>query len=712
MALAKLIEKQGRTQEARYLESKALSRSRPAVTRRPGDADANRELGHTLFSQGKWDQAIATLREVLRINPEDFESRLNLGVALGMQGKLAEASVELREVTRHVPLHARAHNNLGYVLRRQGQLDEAVAEFREAVRINPYVQAVTNLVEALREVVRLKPDDFEAHNNLGLALKAQGRLDRAIAEHREAIQIKPDHALSHAGLADALLRQGKTGEAIIELREAIRLKPDFAEAHGSLGNSLKVRGKHDEAVAEYREAVRLKPEDAIIHYSLGIVLQAQEKLDEAAVSYREAVRLDTVRGRVGDAIDSLVDALKALGRLDGAVAEYREAVRLKPDDVATMAYLVAMLAERKGWGEIVTLTLRAVERKPDDPSLRHRLALAQLLSGDREGYRRACTSTVEKFGRSEAKFIGEAARACLIAPDPGVDLAAPRRLAEFAANREPKAPWWQYVQGLAFYRAGDFERAIACLNESGKVDPGWDATSLNWPVLAMAHHRLGHGAEARDWLAKARDARGDRSRGIPAATSRSPWHDREEFSILLRESEELIDGKTTDPAVRLPAVLRGEVPAGDAAEVAGLAYAADDRAMYATSARFFAEAFAADPKIAEVPRAGNRYNAARAAARAAAGQGKDEPPPDDAARSKLRRQALGWLKAELERGKKLLESGPPQSRPLIVSTLKHWRQDAGLATIRDAGALAKFPEAERKEWQAFWTDVEAVTAKS
>ncbi len=235
---------------------------------------------------------------------------------------------------------------------------------------------------------------------------------------------------------------------------------------------------------------------------------------------------------------------------------------------------------------------------------------------------------------------------------------------------------------------------------------------MNWPVLAMAHHRLGHGTEAREWLARARNARGDRSRGIPAATSRSPWHDREEFSILLREAEELIDGKSTDPAVRLAAVLRGEESAGDAAQTAGLAYAAADGAMYATSARFFAEAFAAEPKLAEMPKAANRYNAARAAALAAAGKGKDQPPPVDAARTMLRGQALAWLQAERGIWANLLEAGPPQSRPAVVQTLQHWRRDAALATVRDAEALAKLPEAERKEWQALWSDVDALLKRA
>jgi Flp pilus assembly protein TadD len=54
-----------------------------------------------------------------------------------------------------------AHTILGSALRAQGKLDEAVAEYREAIR--------------------LKPDDLSAHNCLGGALRAQGKLDETVA---------------------------------------------------------------------------------------------------------------------------------------------------------------------------------------------------------------------------------------------------------------------------------------------------------------------------------------------------------------------------------------------------------------------------------------------------------------------------------------------------------------------------------------------------
>jgi WD40 repeat protein/serine/threonine protein kinase len=150
----------------------------------------------------------------------------------------------------------------------------------------------------------------------------------------------------------------------------------------------------------------------------------------------------------------------------------------------------------------------------------------------------------------------------------------------------------------------------------------------------------------------------------------------------------------------------------DNAERLTFAQIAYDWKRFAVATRFWAEALESDPKLGDDRQAQHRYNAARAAALAAAGQGKDEPPLDDAAKAKLRGQALDWLKAELTVWGKLLESGPHQARPTIVQTLSHWEKDTDLASIRDAAALAKLPADEQKAFSQLWADVAALLKKA
>ena len=183
----------------------------------------------------------------------------------------------------------------------------------------------------------------------------------------------------------------------------------------------------------------------------------------------------------------------------------------------------------------------------------------------------------------------------------------------------------------------------------------------------------------------------------------------------IEAERELAELDASDPRsaaldARLAAMLKGEAPK-DNAERLALAQRAYDTQRYATASRLWAGALEADPKLADNPQAGNRYNAACAAALAGCGKGKDNPPPDDASKVKLRRQALDWLKAELAAWSKILESGPPQARPVVASTLEHWKEDSDLAGIRDAAALAKLPQEERAACKQLWGDVDRLLSK-
>jgi Tfp pilus assembly protein PilF len=83
-------------------------------------------------------------------------------------------------------------------------------------------------------------------------------VDEAIAEYREAIRLKPDDDDAHSNLGGILcdVRHDYAG-AEAEFRAAIQLRPDYAVVHANLGKALRAQGKVDQAIAEYREAVRL-----------------------------------------------------------------------------------------------------------------------------------------------------------------------------------------------------------------------------------------------------------------------------------------------------------------------------------------------------------------------------------------------------------------------------------------------------------------------
>jgi serine/threonine-protein kinase len=163
---------------------------------------------------------------------------------------------------------------------------------------------------------------------------------------------------------------------------------------------------------------------------------------------------------------------------------------------------------------------------------------------------------------------------------------------------------------------------------------------------------------------------------------------------------------------KLPAVLAGNLKPADAAETLAFAQLCYDKSLDGSSARLWAEAFQAQPKLTDGMKAGNRYNAACAAALAGCGQGKDDPPLDEPGKARWRKQAIEWLKADLAHWTKQVQTSTPEAKALVGQTLQHWKVDTDLAGIRDAAGLAKFPADEQKACRALWAEVDGLLAKA
>jgi hypothetical protein len=90
-------------------------------------------------------------------------------------------------------------------------------------------------------------------------------------------------------------------------------------------------------------------------------------------------------------------------------------------------------------------------------------------------------------------------------------------------------------------RAGQHAAAIEQYDAASAKHPrkAWD-----WLFLAMAHHHLGHAAEARDCLEKAVkwiDAVDKLPPGGDPATTWVAWYERVEVAHLRREVEQLLE---------------------------------------------------------------------------------------------------------------------------------------------------------------------------
>jgi hypothetical protein len=163
---------------------------------------------------------------------------------------------------------------------------------------------------------------------------------------------------------------------------------------------------------------------------------------------------------------------------------------------------------------------------------------------------------------------------------------------------------------------------------------------------------------------------------------------------------------------RLPAIQAGKARPADAVELAEFAELCGVKKRYADAARFYADAFAARPELADDLRAWRRYNAACDAALAAAGKGEGTDELDARERGRLRQRALDWLRADLAAWGKAVSEDVAPAKALAQQRLRHWQQDSDLASVRDSAALARLPREERAAWERLWAEAAALLQKA
>ena len=219
-------------------------------------------------------------------------------------------------------------------------------------------------ISLYNQVLSLKPDLPECHNNLGAAFASLGKFAEAAAAYRRAIALKPDNADAHSNLGVALANLGKCDEAVAAYRGAIAIKADFAGAYSNLADTLRVIGDFEASEAACRKAILLKPDYPQAHANLGNVLKGRGRLDEAEETLRHAIMLDPTNA---EAHSSLGAVLMDLGRAEEAEAALRRAIALKPDCATAYNNLGLVLKEAGSVSEARQAAEMAVRFAPRQP---------------------------------------------------------------------------------------------------------------------------------------------------------------------------------------------------------------------------------------------------------------------------------------------------------------------------------------------------------
>lgn len=210
-------------------------------------AQANSMLGELRASRGDDAGAVEAWQTALVLDPKHFYSLLNLGKLYLTKQEIARAVPYLDQALAVDPESARAHHLRGLAYQAMGDNGRAALEYRKTLSDAQYARSIPTFylnfgtaliqlglyeeaVQLLSEYVKLAPNDFDAHYQLGAALEIQSErtLDeattrRAVHELQQALKLQPNHAMAHYYLGKAYRRLEMYEQADAEFEAYQRL---------------------------------------------------------------------------------------------------------------------------------------------------------------------------------------------------------------------------------------------------------------------------------------------------------------------------------------------------------------------------------------------------------------------------------------------------------------------------------------------------------
>ncbi|HKK22539.1 MAG TPA: tetratricopeptide repeat protein [Pseudohaliea sp.] len=457
------------------------------------------------FASGETGAATTALDAVIaEAEAEDLrnEARILLSQMRAASGDAEGSRALVGEVLAGDPTNVEALKSRAAWRIRADETGAAIGDLRSALDQTPRDTQILLLLA-------------EAQQKAGNVELAQQRLAQAV----EVSDAAPAEALVYARF---LMGRGQLGVAEQVLNDSFRTHPENLEVAGLLGDVLLRQGNLAEARGLLRSLVDSdNPQAAPMARSLqAALLFSQNQVDESLAFLRESaadddmgatlqmLRIQVMDGRIAEArrtIEGLRSddpgnlALRLLegnllaieGRIDAAIEVYREIHAESPDTLIVIERLYQMLVSAGSTDEAAALLAGALERTPQERSLR----LLRALELEREG------GIDEAIGIYEALYAentGDAVVANNLASllslyrDAPADIDRAYRLALRLTGSD--VPAFLDTLGWVQVRREEFAPAIINLQAAARGLPQNPTVAFN---LGLAYAAAGRAADAR-----------------------------------------------------------------------------------------------------------------------------------------------------------------------------------------------------------------------
>ena len=457
-ALAALYEHTGALANAEAVYHKIISRE----DKRPDGLEARDHLASLLLHEGRADESMKLVKEVLKKNPQDSDALLLEGTIALKRNDALTATSAFRSVLKDHPTSAKV-----LALLAQANLMNHAPELARS---------------DLQRAVGDNPNDVNARLRLAQFLLGEKDSGAALKEIRESLAIAPNNAAALEAEADVMVVRHDTAGAVQALEQlstaypkdplgpyrlgqlygaqkrydqaaaqfelALERAPQAPQPLTALINTDMMQGASDKAVAQLVQIIKTSPQDAPAHELLGEVYlrlkrypDAQKELNRAMaiapkwnVPYINLARLDLLRGNSA-----------------GALALYHKGLEAIPGDQQLMLTLAGYYASKHDYSHAIATYRSVVKANPNDAVATNNLAELLIRRGGDARLKEAQKLAARLESSPVPAFLDTAGWVDLKSGDTDRAIA----LMTKAVDAQPDVPIFQYHLGLAYRQKGD-----------------------------------------------------------------------------------------------------------------------------------------------------------------------------------------------------------------------------------------------------------------
>ena len=350
----------GYTFEQQKEYKQAITAYKRALDIDKDNLDAQRGLANSLLEDNQIDAALDEYKQVADADPQDAQAYLKMSDIYRREGKYSDAMATLKKAESLVQDSLEIPYNEALIDEAQGKFDEAIQLLQDLVTKNEKPVATYSSSERNNRSVFLE--------RLGSIYRETGKNQLAIDTFHKMLELGDDSAeRGYSQIIDTYREDKQWNQAVATADQAVKALPKDRSMRLVLAGQLADNGKADEGVAMAKAELKGGAEDRDVYLTLSQIYARLRRWPEADEALDKA---DTLSSKADDKkYDDFLRGsyLERQKKYEPAEEMFRKILAADPRDAGTLNYLGYMLADRGvRLDEAVGLIKRAVQEEPQN----------------------------------------------------------------------------------------------------------------------------------------------------------------------------------------------------------------------------------------------------------------------------------------------------------------------------------------------------------